>query len=110
MPRRGRYPDSLRHEAIRLVHERGDEYRSQWETICAIAEQLGPSAETIRGWVRRDELRRRGADGDQPPASGDARRRIEELEREVRELRRSNEILKAAFAIVARDLDVEVSD
>jgi transposase len=110
MPRHGRYPDSLREEAIRLVREHGDEFRSQWEAICVVADQLGPSAETIRGWIRRDELEHEAGNGRETVRSASATtQRIEELEREVRELRRANEILKAAFAIFARDLDVEAS-
>ncbi len=111
MPRHGRYPDSLRREAVRLVRDHGHEYRSQWEAICSVAERLGPTAETVRGWVRRDEAQRRVAAGDGAPATpGEAERRIGELEREVRELRRANAVLRAASALFARELDVELPE
>lgn len=101
MPRHGRYPTEIRERAVRMVHENRDRYGSQWEAICSIADKLGPTPETVRSWVRQDEIdhgRRAGV------TSAEAQR-MRELEREVKELRRANEILKAASAFFARELD-----
>lgn len=99
--RPGKYPAEMRERAVRLVLEHQDEYGSQWEAICSVAEKLGPTAETVRKWVRRAEIN----DGVRAGVSEDERARIRELERENRELRRANEILKAASAFFARELD-----
>ncbi len=77
------------------------EHETQWAAITSIAEKFGMSAETLRKWVRKAEVdggRRSGV------TSAEAQR-IKELERENRELRRANEILKAASAFFARELD-----
>lgn len=55
MPRQGKYPDELRERAVRLVLDHSQEYGSQWEAICSVAEKLGPKAETVRLWVRQAE-------------------------------------------------------
>ena len=55
MPSQGKYPDELRERAVRMVLDHEDEYGSQWEAICSVAEKLGPKAETVRLWVRRAE-------------------------------------------------------
>jgi len=102
MPRTNkRYPVEVRERAVRLVLEHRDEYETKWIAICSVAQKIGCSAETLRGWVRQAEI-----DGGQRPgtSSGDAQR-IKELERENRELRRANDILKAASAFFARELD-----
>ena len=96
-----RYPPELRERAVRMVFEHQHEYPSQWAAIVSIAARLGPSAETLRNWVRRaevDEGRRSGV------TSGE-RERLRELERENRELRRANEILKSASLFFATELD-----
>jgi transposase len=84
-----------------MVFEHAGEYDSQWAAISSIAEKFGMTAETLRSWVRQAEV-----DGGKRPgtAAADAER-IKELERENRELRRANEILKAASAFFARELD-----
>jgi transposase len=74
---------------------------SQWEAICSVAEKLGPTAETVRKWVRQAEV----DSGGRPGLSSDDRERLRELERENRELRRANEILKTASAFFAAELD-----
>jgi transposase len=101
MANRGRYPAEVRERAVRLVFEHQREHETQWAAITSIAEKFGMSAETLRKWVRQAEVdggRRSGV------TSADAER-IKELERENRELRRANEILKAASAFFARELD-----
>jgi transposase len=84
-----------------MVLEHGDEYPSQWKAIVSVAEKLGIHRETLRVWVRRAEVDR----GRRPGVTTDERARLRELEREVKELRRANEILKAASAFFARELD-----
>jgi transposase len=99
--RRGRYPAEVRERAVRLVFEHQSEHETQWAAITSIAEKFGMSAETLRKWVRRAEV-----DGGQRPGVTTVEaQRIKELERENRELRRANEILKAASAFFARELD-----
>src|SRR5262245_11745249 len=97
-----RYPAELRERAIRLVWEHKGAYASEWAAIESIAAKLGIAApETLRKWVRRAEV-----DGGQRPGVTTAEReRLVQLERENRELRRANEILKAAAAFFARELD-----
>lgn len=91
----------MRERAVRMVLEHQHEYGSQWEAICSVAEKLGPTPETVRSWVRRDEVN----NGVRPGLTDDERTRMRELEKEVRDLRRANEILKAASAFFARELD-----
>jgi transposase len=101
MSNRGRYPQELRERAIRLVREHRSEYPSEWAAITSIAAKLGIGPEALRLWLRRDEVDRH----QRPGVTGAERERIRELERENRELRRANEILKAASAFFARELD-----
>ena len=84
-----------------MVFEHQDEYPSQWKAIESIAEKLGVNHETLRLWVRRAEV----DGGQRPGVTTEERARIEELERENRELRRANEILKAASAFFGAELD-----
>jgi transposase len=96
-----RYPLELRERAVRLVLEHREEYPSEWAAILSISQKCGMGHETLRKWVRRAEV-----DGGQRSGTSTAEaRRVKELEREVRELRRANEILKAASAFFARELD-----
>ena len=96
-----RYPRELRERAIRLVREHREEHPSESAAIQSIAGKLGMTSETLRLWVRRDEVDH----GKRPGVTSEERERIRELERENRELRRANEILKAASAFFARELD-----
>jgi transposase len=95
------YPREVRERAVRLVLEHGHEYDSQWAAIKSIAGKMGMTAETLRLWVRQVEV----DGGKRPGVTTAEQERIRELERENRELRRANEILKAASAFFARELD-----
>jgi transposase len=101
MTRPGRYPQELRERAVRMVFEHQDEHSSQWATITSIAEKFGVSSETLRKWVRRAET----DGGLRPGLTTDERERLKGLERENRELRRANEILKSAAAFFGAELD-----
>jgi transposase len=83
------------------VQEHADEYNSQWAAITSIAAKCGMTPETLRKWVRRAEVDA----GQRLGPTTDERKRLVELERENRELRRANEILKSAAAFFARELD-----
>jgi len=96
-----RYPVEVRERAVRLVLEHRGEYETEWAAITSIALKMGCTAETLRKWVRRAEVDQ----GARPGLSTAESQRIKELERENRELRRANEILKSASAYFARELD-----
>jgi transposase-like protein len=96
--RQVRYPAELRERAVRLVFEQIGAHPSQWATIQSIAGKMGCTPETLRTWVRqaeRDQGRRAGL-------TTDERERLKTLERENRELKRSNEILRKASAFFAQ--------
>ena len=84
-----------------MVLEHQDEYPTQWKAIQSISAKLEVNHESLRQWVRRAET----DGGRRPGLTSDERVRFKELERENRELRRANEILKAASAFFARELD-----
>jgi transposase len=84
-----------------MVGEHRDEYSSQWAAIEAISEMLGMSAETLRKWVRQNEIDGGGRAG----LTTNERQRLRELEREVKDLRRANEILREASIFFATELD-----
>ncbi len=101
MPAQRKYPEELRERAVKMVSEiRAREGRGRGE-VARVARQLGVHRETLRLWVRQAQI----DSGQRPGTSSEDARRIAELEREVRELRRANEILKAASAYFARELD-----
>jgi transposase len=101
MPAPKKYPDEVRERAVRMVFEIREESGQQQGAIARVADRLGVNRETLRNWVKQAEI-----DGGQRPGTSTVdSRRIAELEREVRELRRANEILKAASAFFARELD-----
>ena len=102
MGRSSRYPEELRDRAVRMVAEIRPDYPSQWAAICAVAGKLGIGApETVRTWVRRAEV----DGGHRPGLSTDAAADIARLKRENAELRRANEILKAAAIFFGAELD-----
>jgi transposase len=101
LPKGQRHPAELRERAVRMVFEHQHEYPSQWKAIESIAAKLDLNRETLRVWVRRAEV----DDGRRPGLTTDERARIKELERENKELRRANEILKAASAFFGAELD-----
>jgi transposase len=84
-----------------MVLEHQGEYPSQWKAIQSIAEKLKVNHESLRIWVRKSET----DSGTRPGLTTDEQAKMKDLEREVKELRRANEILKAASAFFARELD-----
>ena len=98
MARSNRYSPEVRERAVRMVLDHEHEHSSQWSAIVSIAAKIGCTPETLRKWVRRTEVDtgRRGG------LTSDERARIKELERENRELRRANEILRKAAAFFAQ--------
>jgi transposase len=97
-----RYPQELRERAVRLVAESREEYESEWAAIESIATKLGiGSSETVRKWVRRAEVDA----GQRPGVTSQESAEVRKLRAENRELRRANEILKAAAGFFAAELD-----
>lgn len=98
MGRPSRYSPEVKERAVRMVQEHAAEHPSQWAAMEAIAPKLGCTSETLRRWVRqaeRDAGRRGGL-------TTNERQRLTELERENRELKRANEILRKASAYFAQ--------
>jgi transposase len=93
-----RYSPEIRDRAVRLVFEQQKEHGSQWSAIGSIAGKIGCTPETLRKWVRRAEIDE-GVRGGQTSTE---RERIKALERENRELKRANEILRKASAFFAQ--------
>jgi transposase len=101
MPAPKKYPDEVRERAVRMVLQIREESGQSTGAIASVASKLGVNRETLRNWVRQAEI----DGGGRPGTSTADAQRIAELERENRELRRANEILKAASAFFARELD-----
>jgi transposase len=100
--RRGVYPPELRERAVRLVAESRGHHDSEWAAITSVAAKLGVgTAETVRKWVRRAEV----DGGARPGVTSQESAELRKLRAEVRELRRANEILKAAAGFFAAELD-----
>ncbi len=98
MGRRSKYSTEVRERAVRLVSETRASHDSEWAAISSVAEKIGCQPETLRKWVRRAQV-----DGGQRDGQTTAdRERARELEREVKELRRANEILRKASAYFAQ--------
>ena len=98
MARQTKFSPEVRERAVRMVQDHRADYGSEWEAICSIAEKISCSGETLRKWVRQaatDSGRRGGL-------TSDDRARLKDLERENRELRRANEILRKASAYFAQ--------
>ena len=92
------FSSQVRERAVRLVREQRSEHPSMWAVVESIARMIGCTPQTLLDWVKRDEVDRGVRDG----VSTDERERIKALEREVKELRRANEILKVASAFFAQ--------
>ena len=93
-----KYSPEVRERAVRLVFEQQGEHESQWAAIGSIASKIGCTAETLRKWVRQAERDQ----GQRAGLSSSERERLKGLEREVRELKRANEILRKAAAFFAQ--------
>ena len=98
MGRPSKYPQELRERAVRMVFEHTPEHPSQWATIRSVAEKLHCTTEVLRRWVRQAE--RDG--GERPGLTTAERERLKALERENRELKRANDILRTASAFFAQ--------
>lgn len=97
--RANRYPPELRERAVRMLLEQRSEYRSEYAAINSIAPKIGCSPDTLSAWLRQHERNTGAGDGG---LTSDERQRLKELEQEVRELRRSNDILRQASAYFAK--------
>jgi len=98
MGRPSRYSPEVRERSVRMVLEHQGEHGSQWGAIGSIASKIGCTAETLRRWVRQVER----DSGRRPGLTTDEKQRLKDLEREVRELKRANEILRKASAFFAQ--------
>ena len=92
------YPSEFKERAVRLVAEQRHEHGSEWQAIISIAGKMGCTPEALRLWVRQAQRDR----GEREGLTTDERKRLKELERENRELKRSNEILRLASAFFAQ--------
>ena len=98
MSKRIRYSPEVKERAVRMLLEHQDEYSSQWQAICSIASKIDCTGETLRSWLHQ-------AERDQGIRAGlttSERERLKQLERENRELRRADEILRKASAYFAQ--------
>jgi transposase-like protein len=98
MSKQTRFSPEVQERAVRMVMESRDQYESQWAAIESIAGKIGCTAETLRRWVRQHER----DSGQREGMTTAEAKRIKDLEREVKELRRANEILKLASAFFAQ--------
>ena len=98
MTQRERFSPEVKERAVRLVREHQSEYETRWAAITSIAGKIGCASETLRLWVRRAEREA----GQRPGLTTDEQQRLKVLERENRELRRANEILRKASAYFAQ--------
>jgi transposase len=96
-----KYPEELRERAVKMVSEIRERDGKGHGELARVGRQLGVHPEALRSWVKQAEI----DGGSRPGTTSDDKQRIAELERENRELRRANEILKAASAYFARELD-----
>ena len=98
MVKRTRFSPEVRERAVRLVYEHTKEHTSQWAAIASIASKIGCSAQTLSLWIKRREV----DTGKRAGVTTDEHARVQALERENRELRRANEILRKASAYFAQ--------
>ncbi len=101
MPASSKYPEEIRHRAVRMVFEWRQERGDPRGGCAQVARQLGINKETLRNWVNHAAI----DEGRSPGRSSDDAAYIAQLERDNRELKRSNEILRSAAAFFARELD-----
>ena len=105
MNKSNKFSPEVRERAVRMVQEHRGEYPSLWAAIESIAPKIGCVPQTLNEWVRKSEIDSGLRDG----VTREERERIKELEREVKELRRANEILKLASAFFAQaELDLKL--
>jgi len=100
-----RYPPEMRERAVRMVREAIAESGERVGAVTRVARQLGIGPESLRNWVKQAEI----DSGKRPGVTTAEQRRINELERENRELKRANEILKAAASFFARYADIGIT-
>jgi transposase len=98
LPKRPKFSAEVRERAVRMVAEHRREHASEWAAIVSIAAKIGCTAQTLSNWVKQAERDQ----GKRPGTTTDDRERIKVLEREVRELRQANEILRKASAYFAQ--------
>jgi transposase len=101
MPRSSRFSPEVRARAVKMVFEHRQDYSSEWAAITSVAQKVGVTPETLRTWVRRVQV----DEGLRPGLTTDERQKLKDLEKEVKELRRANEILKDASIFFATELD-----
>lgn len=100
-PTNRRYSAEFKERAVRMVRQLREETGEKKGTIGRVAGQLGCGVESLRSWVRQDEIDR----GETPGVTSDESEQIKELQREVKELRRANAILRSASDFFAAELD-----
>ena len=98
MSRSNRYPPEVRERAVRLVREAEQEHNSQWAAIQSVAAKIGCTDETLRRWVRQSER----DSGKRAGLTTDEKALLKQLQRENRELKQANEILRKASAFFAQ--------
>ena len=98
MNKSNKFAPEVRERAVRMVQEHRGEYPSLWAAIESIAPKIGCTSNTLLDWVKREEV----DSGARPGVTSAEAKRVKELEREVKELRRANEILKLASAFFAQ--------
>ncbi len=98
MSKNNKFSPEVRERAVRLVQEHRDEYRSLWAAVESIAPKIGCTPTTLLDWIKRSEV----DSGIRPGVTTEERERLKALEKENRELRRANEILKSASAFFAQ--------
>ena len=98
MTTRTRYSKEVKERAVRMVFEHQGEHESQWAAISSIATKIGCTSETLRKWVRQAEINQGIRNG----LTTSEREKLKQLERENRELKRANEILRKASAYFAQ--------
>ena len=98
MSKNNKFSPEVRERAVRLVQEHRDEYRSVWAAVESIAPKIGCTPTTLLDWIKRSEVN----NGTRPGVTTEERERLKALEKENREVRRANEILKSASAFFAQ--------